>query len=82
MPAQIGRLGGRGFQLEMRGAALTSLNEQFPFDQIKEVSVRGIVGHIEGLAAPTAGDRDASLVFSTCFCWDSASVTTISRITG
>ena len=31
----------------MGGAALTSLNEQFPFDQIEEVSVRGVVGHIE-----------------------------------
>jgi hypothetical protein len=28
----IGRLGLRGFQPEMRGAALASLNEQFPFD--------------------------------------------------
>ena len=28
----IGRLGLRGFQPEMRGAALASLNKQFPFD--------------------------------------------------
>jgi hypothetical protein len=53
----IGRLGCRGFQPEMRGAALTSFNKQFPFDQIKEVSVRGVVGHVECLATPTAGDR-------------------------
>jgi hypothetical protein len=52
----IGRLGLLGFQPEMCGAALASLNEQFPFDQIEEISVRGVVRHIERLATPTAGD--------------------------
>jgi hypothetical protein len=33
----------------MRGAALASFDKQFPFDEIKEVSVCGV----EGLAAPT-----------------------------
>ena len=36
---KIGRLEFRGFQPEMRCAALASFNKQFPFDQIEEVSV-------------------------------------------
>jgi hypothetical protein len=35
----IGRLGFVGFQPEMRGAALARFDKQFPFDQIKEVSM-------------------------------------------
>jgi len=41
----------------MRGAALASFNKQFSFDEIKEVSVCGVVRHIERLATPTAGDH-------------------------
>lgn len=40
----------------MHGAAWASFNEQFPFDQIEEVSVRGVVGHVERLATAAAGD--------------------------
>lgn len=40
----------------MGRAALASFNNQFPFDQIKEVSVRSGVGHVECPATPTAGD--------------------------
>jgi hypothetical protein len=36
----IGRLGLRGFQPEMSGAASASFDKQFPFNQIEEVSVR------------------------------------------
>jgi hypothetical protein len=39
----------------MRGAALASFDKQFPFDQIKQVSVCGVVGYVECLATPTAG---------------------------
>jgi hypothetical protein len=53
----IGRLGCRGFQTEMRGAVLASFDKQLPSEQIGEVSVRSVVGHVERLATPSAVDR-------------------------
>jgi hypothetical protein len=40
----------------MRGTALAGFDKQFSFDQIKKIPVRGVVGHVKGLATPTAGD--------------------------
>jgi hypothetical protein len=53
----IGRLGCRGFQPEMSGAALTSFDKQLPSDQFKEVSICGVVSNMESLAAPSASHR-------------------------
>ena len=51
----------------MRGTALASFDKQFPFDQIKEVSIRGVVSHVESLATPTAGDPAFTVTLRSCF---------------
>jgi hypothetical protein len=42
-----GKLGFRGFEPELGGAALLGFDKQLTFEQIKDVVVRGVAGHVK-----------------------------------